>query len=177
MPVIQQSTRVFVVHGRDLEARDALFSFLRAIGLQPLEWSEAVKRTKRASPYIGEVLDVAFAVAQAVIVLLTPDDEARLRPALLRADEPDYERHLMPQARPNAIFEAGMAMGRSPDRTLFVELGRLRPFSDLAGRHTVRFDGSSQRRQELAERLKIAGCPVDLSGTYWHTAGQFPTYE
>ena len=60
-------------------ARDALFDFLRAVGLHPLEWSEAVGATGSASPYIGEILDAAFSVAQAVVVLLTPDDEARLR--------------------------------------------------------------------------------------------------
>lgn len=173
-PCVQDPSYVFVVHGRDLVVRDALFAFLRAIGLRPLEWSQAIALTNRPSPFIGEVLDVAFSKAQAVIVLLTPDDEARLRPDLLGPDEPDYERQLTGQARPNALFEAGMSMGRSPDRTIFVEIGRLRPFSDIAGRHTVRFDGSTQKRQELAERLKGIGCPVELSGTYWHTAGQFP---
>jgi predicted nucleotide-binding protein len=175
-PLVQDPSRVFVVHGRDLVARDALFALLRAIGLRPIEWSEAIKLTSKPNPFVGEVLDAAFTTAQAVVVLLTPDDEARLRPNLLGPNEPEYERELTPQARPNALFEAGMAMGRSPSRTIFVELGQLRPFSDIAGRHTVRFDGSTQKRQELAEWLRVAGCPVELSGTYWHTAGQFPDY-
>ena len=169
-------THVFVVHGRDLHARDAFFAFLRAIGLKPLEWSQAVQRTNRPTPYIGEILDVAFATAQAVVVLLTPDDEARLHPDLVKNEDEDYEKTLTPQARPNVLFEAGMAMGRAPERTVFVELCSLRPFSDIAGRHTIRLDGSTQRRQELAERLRIAGCMVDLSGTWWHTAGQFRRY-
>jgi hypothetical protein len=37
----------------------------------------------------------------------------------------------------------------------------------------VRLDNSSQRRQELAQRLHNAGCDVDLEGTAWHTAGDF----
>ena len=172
-PFVQDPAHVFVVHGRNVELRDALFAFLRSIGLRPLEWSEAIIRTNKPSPFIGEVLEVAFSTAQAVIVLLTPDDEARLRPNLVDLDEPDYERGLTPQARANVLFEAGMAMGRSPERTVFVQIGRLRPFSDIAGRHTIRFDGSTQKRQELADRLRLAGCPVELSGTYWQTAGQF----
>ena len=32
---------------------------------------------------------------------------------------------------------------------------------------------STQRRQELALRLQAAGCPVNLSGIEWHTAGNF----
>ncbi len=66
-----------------------------------------------------------------------------------------------------------MAMGRNPERTVLVEIGVLRPFSDIAGLHILRFDGSTQRRQELAERLKTAGCEVNISGTDWHTAGDF----
>ena len=66
-----------------------------------------------------------------------------------------------------------MAMGRDQDRTVLVELGTLRPFSDIAGRHTIRINNTSQRRQELAQRLRAAGCPVRLEGTDWHTAGDF----
>ena len=64
-------------------------------------------------------------------------------------------------------------MGRYPERTVLVELGSLRPFSDIAGLYVIRMDGSSQRRQELAQRLRVAGCPVKLDGTAWHSAGDF----
>lgn len=43
---------VFVVHGRNCEARDALFDFLRAIALHPLEWSEAIQATGKSTPFI-----------------------------------------------------------------------------------------------------------------------------
>ena len=164
---------IFVVHGRNLMARDALFTFLRAIDLHPLEWSEAVQATGKASPYIGEILDAAFSRAHAVIVVLTPDDEARLRKCLQIEGDPPHETELTGQARPNVLFEAGMAMGRDENRTVLVELGTLRPFSDIAGRHVIRVNNSSQRRQELAQRLQAAGCPVKLDGTDWHTAGDF----
>lgn len=166
-------TRVFVVHGRDRALREAMFSFLRAIGLKPTEWNQAVRATGRPTPYIGDILDVAFAQAQAVVVLLTPDDEVRLRPEIAEAGDPPHEVDFSGQARPNVLFEAGMAMARSPERTVLVEIGVLRPFSDIAGRHVLRFDGSSQRRQELAQRLEVAGCEVNDQGTDWHTAGDF----
>ena len=51
---------VFVIHGRNEPARKGLFDFLRAIGLSPIEWSEAISMTGSASPYIGDVLDAAF---------------------------------------------------------------------------------------------------------------------
>ena len=70
---------VFVVSGRNEKARKAIFEFLRSIGLDPIEWSEAVNATGKATPYIGEILDAAFSRAHAIVVLFTPDDEAKLR--------------------------------------------------------------------------------------------------
>ena len=164
---------VFVVHGRNGKARQAIFDFLRSIGLHPLEWSEAVQSTGRPSPYIGDILNAVFSKAHAVVVLMTPDDDAQLRESLRSDSDPPHETDLSGQARPNVLFEAGMAMGRNENRTILVELGTLRPFSDIAGRHVIRLDNTTQRRQELAQRLEIAGCPVNLRGTDWHTAGDF----
>ena len=146
--------KVFVVHGRNEVARKAMFQFLGSIGLTPLEWSEAVKATGKASPYVGEVLDTAFSMAQAVVVLMTPDDEGQLRLDFRGEDEDTYETELTPQARLNVLFEAGMAMGRDPKRTVLVELGRLRPFSDIGGRHVIKMNGTTQRRQDLAEKTR-----------------------
>ena len=167
-----RARKVFVVHGRNREARSAMFTFLRAIGLAPIEWSEAVRLTGEASPYIGHVLDAAFDAAQAIAVLLTPDDIAYLRPEYASGDD-DPETAPLTQARPNVLFEAGMAMGRDPKRTVLVELGKLRPFSDVVGRHAVRINGSAERRKELAQRLDTAGCDVNLAGEDWLSAGDF----
>jgi len=164
--------KVFVIHGKNADARRAMFDFLRALQLDPIEWSQAVAWTGTGAPYIGQVLDVAFAKARAVVALLTGDDEARLQTEFLgKGESPEP---LTPQARPNVLFEAGMAMGRHPERTIFVELGKLRPFSDIGGRHVLRFDASMASRQDLAHRLKTAGCSVDMTGTDWHDAGTFP---
>ncbi len=92
--------RVFVVHGRNLPVRNSMFEFLRAIGLDPLEWSEAVHATRKTLPYVGEVLDAAFAMAQAVVVVMTPDDFAWLRPDLQTENDPSFERVPTGQARP-----------------------------------------------------------------------------
>jgi predicted nucleotide-binding protein len=165
--------KVFVVHGRNRTARDALFSFLRSIGLHPLEWSEIVQATGKASPYIGEVLDKGFSIAQAVVVLMTPDDEARLREQYRGSAEPPYETDLTPQPRPNVLLEGGMALGLFPDRTVIVELGTLRPVSDIGGRHVIRMNDTAERRHELAQRLQTAGCEVSTAGTDWYKAGSF----
>ena len=163
---------VFVVHGRNSMARLAVFEFLRSIGLSPMEWHQAIAATGKASPYIGEVVDAALDVAQAVVVLWTPDEVVSLRPEYANGeDDPDVRPGL--QSRPNVMFEAGLALGRAPDRVVLAELGRMRHFSDMLGRPTVRLSNSVASRQELAIRLRTAGCAVDLSGTDWHTTGDF----
>lgn len=172
-PGAKNARNVFVVHGRNLEVRNSIFRFLRSIGLRPLEWSQAIQLTGKASPFIGEILDVAFSEAQAVVVLMTPDDLALLQEPFRNPHDPPHEAQATGQARPNVLFEAGMAMGRNPERTILVELGTLRPFSDIAGRHTIRLSNSPAARQELAQRLETAGCPIDLTGRDWHTEGDF----
>jgi predicted nucleotide-binding protein len=167
-------SRVFVIHGRNEETRRALFDFLRAIDLKPIEWGEAVSLTGTPAPHIGDILDAAMRHAQAIIVLFTGDDQARLRDEFLSGNDPVYEKETTPQSRQNVIFEAGLALGKYPDRTILVQVGTLRPFSDIAGRHFIRLRNSSKSRQELAQRLELAGCEVDLSGTDWHDAGAFP---
>lgn len=164
---------VFVVHGRNLKARDAMFEFLHALDLHPIEWSEAVAATKTGTPYIGTVLDHAFSEARAIVVLFTPDDEARLRRKFRQTDDSVDETQLTGQARPNVLFEAGLAMGRDPVHTIMVEVGKLRRFSDIDGLHVVRLDGSPESRSELAGRLESAGCAVNRKGTRWLRAGRF----
>lgn len=146
-----------------------MFDFLRSIGLQPIEWEQAIAMTGSGSPYIGQVLDAVFGEARAVVVLQTPDDVSYLHDSLGRPGDPDNEPKM--QARQNVTFEAGMSMGRDQDRTILVTLGEVRQFSDVHGRHFVRMDNSAQQRNALANRLKSAGCAVDLTGPDWYTAG------
>jgi hypothetical protein len=66
-----------------------------------------------------------------------------------------------------------MAFMSHPTRTVLVEIGQLRPFSDVAGRHTVRLDDSVEARRSLIGRLRTAGCPVGPDGDQWKSAGDF----
>lgn len=165
--------KVFVVHGRNERARRALFDFLRSLHLMPLEWGNWVHETGEGSPYAGYVLKKGLGEAGAFVVLLTPDDEARLQEHLRQEAEEPYEINLTGQPRPNVIFEAGMAMGIDPRRTVIVQLGKLRPMSDIFGRQVIRLDNTASKRNALSQRLKGIGCPVNTSGEDWLKAGDF----
>ena len=171
---LNDARNVFVIHGRNVQIKQSMFEFLRSIDLRPLEWSQLVANTRSGSPYIQTVLNQAFVQAQATIVLLTPDDVAKLNHSLWMKDDPEYEKRLTGQARPNVLLEAGMAIALNREQTIFVEIGELRPFSDMAGIHTLRFDGSPDSRQALVSRLKTAGCAADTDhNTDWLTTGDF----
>jgi predicted nucleotide-binding protein len=164
---------VFVVHGRNDKLRRSLFDFLRALGLKPLEWEKVVLMTKKTNPYVGDILDNTMAKVQAVIVLFSPDDEARLKTEFLTRNDGPSEKQLRGQPRPNVLFEAGLALGRHPNKTILVEVGKLRKFSDIAGRHVVRLSNEYTKRNDLANRLESLGCKVDKQGTDWTKAGDF----
>ncbi|MBA7522367.1 hypothetical protein ES705_14486 [subsurface metagenome] len=176
---VKDKKNVFVIHGRDSANKEAMYIFLRSIGLNPIEWVKLVTETREASPNISKILEKAFNTAQAVVALMTPDDLAMLNKKYQKPNDSPFEQELTPQARPNVLFEAGMAFGLHSTRTVIVEIGELRPFSDVAGRYRIKFNNSTEKRQEIAKQLERAGCPVDLNGTDWHSAGNFviPDYQ
>jgi predicted nucleotide-binding protein len=161
---------LFVVHGRDAKLNEAMFSILRAMGLNPLEWSQAIAKAKGANPDVGKIIDTAMKKVQGVIVMFSPDEEARLKSEFRgKGDSATLEG----QARQNVTFEAGLALGAHPKKTLLVQVGHTRPISDIAGKHMLRLSNSSTSRKELGQRLKKLGFKVELTGTSWLTEGDF----
>lgn len=162
---------VFTIHGRQLIGE--FHDFLRAIGLKPLEWGQARAKLGKPNPYTWEVVDWALQNAGAIVAFMTPDDEARLKEALWSPTENALEKELMGQPRQNVLFEAGVAYGRNPERTVLLRVGSHRPMSDLAGHHILQLSNAPESRQAVADALKAAGCPVDLTGADWYKAGDF----
>lgn len=166
--------KVFVVHGRNAKVRESLFSFLRAVGVEPMEFSEAKKLTGEPSPYIFDILKKAFENVQAVVVLFTPDDVAKLDERFLNSGDLEHDRTLTGQARQNVIFEAGMAFAMFQKRTILVQIGSVRPFSDISGVHFIRFSGDPESRHDLVDALENAGVEIDYKGKRdWLSIGDF----
>ncbi len=150
-----------------------MHAFLRAVGLDPIEWNQALRFSGKGSAHVSDIVGAAFKKAEAFVVLLTPDDEARLKPEFWKRDEEAFEKRLTTQARPNVLFEAGMAFGLKPNATVVIQFGKVRPFSDVVGRHVLLLNNSPQKRKEFIAKLRAAGCRVDESGTDWMNAGDF----
>lgn len=162
---------VFIVSGRDVEATAGIVHVLRALNLKVVEWEHAVLRTGVPNPYTGDVVATGLRMADAAIIVITPDDVVKLRSDLVREQDGELERTMQGQARPNVVYEAGYADALGLNRTLIVEVGLSKPFSDIAGRNTLRYDGSPAKRNALVQRLKLAGLRPDTDGDDWLKLG------
>jgi predicted nucleotide-binding protein len=168
---------VFVVHGRDVALRKSMFDFLRALDLHPLEWDHAIAQAKGNNPYVGDIIDTVIEKAQAVVVMFSPDDLVQLKEQFLSADDRATEGKQQGQARPNVLFEAGLAHGRHPEKTVLVQVGKVKPFSDIGGKHMVRLTDEKESRNGFANRLANIGLAVDRVGNDWMSVGTFAPTE
>lgn len=152
---------VFVVHGQDMRPVTVLRTFLLFAGLSMMSWSEAVKATGKTQPTTYEIVKAGIDSAGAIIVIFSPDDEARLKAefaggVIQRAEG---------QPRQNVTLEAGMAYATAPEKTIFVQSEKTRPISDIAGFNWVKMDGTWESREDLVNRLNTAGATTTLHNT------------
>ena|SRR5579859_1520687 len=158
------SKSVFVVYGRNKHVMREMFAFLKMLSLTPIPWEQAVLFTNRSASYIGETLDGLLQQAQAVVVLLTGDDEAQLRSEFFINGDWEHERVLFPQPRLNVVFETGMAFSHSwlAPRTILVEAGKVRICHTLEGRHRIKLSNKLEDRWALVRSLETAGCELEI---------------
>jgi predicted nucleotide-binding protein len=166
---------VFVVHGRDSKLRDSMYEFLGALGLKAQEWGHAIRaaRGRGGNPYVNDAVTKIMDQAQAIVVLLTPDDEVKLKAQFVVPSERLAESTARGQARPNVIFETGIAIGAHHKKTVIVQAGDVKQFTDIGGMHILRMTGSDSSRHQLANRLRDLGCTIDTDGDHWLRAGDF----
>lgn len=158
-----EPSKVAVIHGRNNNVKKSMFDLLYSLGLKPVDWTTATKRTGKGSPHHVDILNELLVDVTAAVVLLTPDDKVVLREEFQEDNDPEYEKRMMGQSRPNVLYEAGLAFAKLPNHTIVVEVGQLRPFSDMAGVSTIRIKDTTEKKDAvnrylLAERLRTVGC-------------------
>lgn len=142
-----KSTRVFVVHGHDGEAREMVARFLSKVRLDPVILHEQANRGRTVIEKVEANSDVGFAV-----ILLTPDDVGRSV----------KETQLEPRARQNVLLELGYFMavlGRA--NVCAFKRGHVEIPSDFFGVVWTDFDEAGAWRQALARELSAAGYQID----------------
>ena len=135
------------------------FFFFESLKSRSIEWSQAISLTGKSAPSTIEVVKAGIEAAQCVVVIFTGDDLAKLKPSF-------GNEAVMPQPRPNVLFEAGWAFGiAGQEKTILLAFEDFRKISDLDGVTYVAIDNSAPRRKEFIERLKSAGVKLDDSIT------------
>ncbi len=94
----QSTVDIFVVHGRDEEAKESVSHFIHKLKLNPIILHEKPNEGKTILEKLESYANVDFA-----IVLLTPDDIGNSK------DKPNKAE---PRARQNVIFELGYFVGK-----------------------------------------------------------------
>lgn len=155
------SRKVFIVHGRDMKTKEILEQFLRYIEVSPLDWAEARRLTRSSSPTTLEIVQAGLNNAQAIVVVFTPDDEAKLKNEFHHPFDGSDEVVVTGQARQNVILEAGMALGIDARRTILVRRGKTRDISDIAGMHWLNLTNDWDDRMMLVDALESAGVTLN----------------
>ena len=142
------SKKVFVVHGRDNEARERVARFLEQLELTPVILAEQSNQGRTIIEKFERHAQAAFAV-----VLLTPDDVGAL--------ESD-KNNLGPRARQNVIFELGFFIGRlGRERVCALTNGEMQIPSDYAGVVYIPLDDADGWKIKLGKELKSAGLDIN----------------
>jgi predicted nucleotide-binding protein len=145
----QDRSKVFVVHGHDDGAREAVARFIQALGFLPIILHERANEGRTVIEKVEAHGDVGFAV-----VLLTPDDEGCEKGGVPR-----------PRARQNVVLELGYFLGRlGRNRVCALKRGELEIPSDFGGVVYESFDAAGGWKQKLGRELDAVGYEID-----WNT--------
>jgi predicted nucleotide-binding protein len=143
---VSHGRKVFVVHGHDEGAREAVARFLKDIGFEPIILHEQANQGRTVIEKVEDHGDVGFAV-----VLLTQDDIGCVKDGTP-----------VPRARQNVVLELGYFVGRlGRKHVCALKRGDLEIPSDFGGVVYETFDTSGGWKQALGKELKAAGYEID----------------
>lgn len=145
-PHTRDMTKVFVVHGHDEGAREAVARFLERLRIRPIILHEQANQGRTVIEKVEAHSEVGFAV-----ILLTPDDEG-----CAKGETPT------PRARQNVLLELGYFMGRlGRKHVCALKRGEVEIPSDFAGVVYETYDEGSGWKQALGRELQAAGFDID----------------
>jgi hypothetical protein len=167
----EKSKRVLVIWGQDEAAGIEMFEFLSGANLLPMKWSQVEARMEKNQPSIDEILNAAFDIVQAVIVVFTSDYLAELKKASAVQDNSVNGKNLRYHPEPDILFTAGTAFGIDQKRTILVALGNMQFSHMLLDRYVIYLTNDEKDRRKLITKLRHAQCTI--TGNKWIDQGNF----
>jgi predicted nucleotide-binding protein len=138
--------KVFVVHGHDDYAKQAVARFIQSLGFEVIILNEQANLSQTLPEKIESHSDVGFAV-----VLLTPDDFGAAN-----------SKEAQPRARQNVILELGYFWAALSRKNLCVlRRGEVEVPSDLHGIILETFDENGGWKRALGRALEAADFKID----------------
>ena len=141
---------IFIVHGKDDEAKKMVAGFLSQSGLNPVILHEQPNQGQTIIEKFEHHAQVGFAV-----VLLTPDDVGALQ---------GNETNLNPRARQNVVLELGYFLGLlGRERVCALKKGDVEVPSDYDGVVYIPLDDAGDWKGQLVREIKNARLDVDAN--------------
>ena len=143
-------SKVFIVHGHDNAAKEAVARFIEKIGLDAIILHEQASSGNTIIEKIEANSNVGFG-----IVLYTPCD---LGASQEKKDE------LKPRARQNVVFEHGYLIGKIGRKNVCALLkGDIETPNDISGVVYIKMDEGDGWKLAVAKEMKKSGYDVDLN--------------
>ena len=144
--------KVFVIHGHDTLAKEAVARFLLELKLEPIILHEQPNGGRTIIKKFEDHADVSCAV-----VLLTPDD--------LGGAATEDRKSFKPRARQNVIFELGFFLGKLGRKRIITFMkGNVEKPSDYDGVLYIPLDDDGGWKLKLAKELRAADLAIDPNG-------------
>ena len=143
-------SKVFIVHGHDGEAKQAVARFVEKIGFEAIILHEQASSGKTIIEKIEANSNVGFA-----IVLYTPCDLGASK------EKPDQQK---PRARQNVIFEHGYLIGKIGRKNVCALVkGDIEKPNDISGVVYIKIDEGDGWKYTVAKEMKTCGYDIDLN--------------
>ena len=144
-------SKVFIVHGHDEAAQQAVARFVEKIGLEAIILHEQASSGKTIIEKIEEYTNVGFG-----IVLYTPCDVGAL--------QGQEKEDLKPRARQNVVFEHGYLIGKiGRENVCALVKGNIETPNDISGVVYIKMEGEKEWKYKVADEMKESGYNVDLT--------------
>jgi len=145
------TNEIFLIHGRDIGARETVARFLDTLGIKATILQEQPDESQTIIEKFERYTEVDFALA-----LFTPDDVGGLE-----------DNALKPRSRQNVIFEFGYFIGKyGRNRVRALVKGNIEIPSDYSGVLYIQFDESGRWKMDLIRELKSAGFEIDANRAF-----------